>query len=78
MISYDVFVIAAVVMACGSLWTYFCIWVGYRMGRKSEGHEEPIFTPKGINPGTTLDFDPYHEPMFGKQQTRIPTIEGGR
>jgi hypothetical protein len=50
------------------------IWFGFRMGRMTVGKPlPPIVKPKPVH---LVEEDPYFEPMNGRPQPNIPTMEG--
>lgn len=65
---------AGAVAAVFSLLAFlFLVWVGFRMGRATQGQPTPPILPRKET--VTLEEDPYHEPMYGAKQERIPTVE---
>lgn len=53
------------------------IYAGFRMGRQvAEKPLPPIFEKK--SEPLMIEEDPYYEPMHGKPQNRIPTVDGGK
>lgn len=53
------------------------IGVGFWMGRQvAEKPMASIITKKDEPP--MIEEDPYYEPMHGKPQNRIPTVDGGK
>ena len=70
-------IILRAVPVCSVLWTAICIWIGFWMGRQvAEKPLPPVFEKKSEPP--MIEEDPYWEPMHGKPQNRIPTVDGGK
>lgn len=52
------------------IWSVGCVGIGFRMGRKTAGQAvAPLVKPKNE---PQIQEDPYHEPMHGTPQKRIP------
>ena len=80
MMSVDTMITIAVVLGAGvvALFVFLLlIGVGFWMGRQvAEKPMTPIITRKSEPP--MIEEDPYFQPMYGKPQNRIPTVDGGK
>jgi len=79
-VSVDTLTLVGAVLGAGIVAMFvflLLIYAGFRMGRQvAEKPLLPIITKKFEPP--MIEEDPYWEPMHGRPQNRIPTVDGGK